>query len=238
MNCCRSLLDPILFGLFPYVALTVAVVGCLYRARRMPLTWKTGSSQLLESRWLRLGSILFHVGMINLLLGHLVGLLTPPEVYHGLFGLETSLKQKIEIAMGFLMTPPAAIGCAILIWRRLVDERVKAGSSWGDLLLLSCLLVQLGLGFFTIPFSLHHLDGSMMLRITGYTRGLATLDLQAWRGLAEVPWIYRLHMLAGFGFVLALPFTRLVHVLSGLVIVRYLVRPWQVVRRGAWSRPG
>jgi nitrate reductase gamma subunit len=230
-------LDPILFGIFPYVALAVAVVGCLQRARHRPLTWKTGSSQMLESRSLRLGSILFHVGMINLMLGHVFGLLTPPTLYHGLFGLETSMKQVIEIAMGFLMTPPAMIGCAILIWRRLVDERVKASSAWGDLLLLSALFVQLALGFLTIPQSMHHLDGSVMLKITGYTRGLATLDFQAWRSLEGVHWIYRLHILAGFAFVLALPFTRLVHVLSGLVIVRYLVRPWQVVRRGAWQKP-
>lgn len=232
----NEILDPLLFGVFPYLALAVAVTGCIYRARNLPLTWKSGSSQILESRWLRRGSILFHIGMLNLLIGHLAGLLTPPQVYHGIFGLETSVKQIVEIAMGLLMAPPAALGCAILIWRRLVDERVKASSSVGDVVLLSCILAQLLLGFFTIPASLHHLDGSMMLRITGYTRGLATLDTQAWRDLAEVPWIYRGHILAGFGFLFALPFTRLVHVLSGVVIVRYLVRPWQVVRRGVWRK--
>jgi len=228
-------IDLLLFGIFPYVALAVAVTGSVWRVRRAPLTWKTGSSQMLESKSLRLGSILFHIGMVNLLLGHLFGLLTPHQIYEA-FGLTTALKQKVEIAMGFLMTPPAAIGCAILIWRRLVDARVRAASSWGDVLLLSCLLVQLGIGLATIPFSLHHLDGSMMLRITGYTRGLAVLDVQAYQALSEVPWIYKLHMLAGFGFVLALPFTRLVHVLSGLFAVRYMLRPWQVVRRGVWGR--
>lgn len=228
-------IDLLLFGVFPYVALGVAVVGSAWRMRSAPLTWKTGTSQMLESKWLRLGSILFHIGMVNLLLGHIFGLLTPHQVYEA-FGLTTGMKQKLEIAMGFLMTPPAAIGCAILIWRRLVDARVKAASSWGDVLLLSCLLVQLGLGFATIPFSMDHLDGSMMLRITDYTRGLATLQPHAYEGLSEVPWVYKLHMLAGFGFVLALPFTRLVHVLSGLFAVRYILRPWQVVRKGAWSR--
>lgn len=233
---CASSMDLFLFGVFPYLAVAVAVTGCVWRARHAPLTWRTGSSQMLESRWLRLGSNLFHVGMIGLLLGHLGGLLTPPAIYHGLFGLETALKQKIEIVMGFLMFPPAALGCLILMWRRWVDERVRAESSWGDMILLGCLLVQLVLGFLTIPQSMHHLDGSMMLEITGYTRGLAVLDVSAWRNLSDVQWIYKLHLLAGFGFVLALPFTRLVHVLSGLVIVRYLARPWQVVRRGNWRK--
>lgn len=231
----RHSIDLLLFGVIPYVALVVAVTGCAWRLRRAPLTWKTGSSQMLESKALRWGSLLFHLGMVNLLLGHVFGLLTPHQVYEA-FGLTTALKQKLEIAMGFLMTPPAFLGGVILIWRRWVDERVRAASSWGDVLLLSCLLVQLALGFATIPFSLHHLDGSMMLRLTGYTQGLATFQPQAWEGLAGVPWVYKLHMLAGFGFVLALPFTRLVHVLSGLFVLRYLLRPWQVVRRGAWSR--
>lgn len=227
-------IDLLLFGVFPYVALAVAVVGCFWRINSAPLTWKTGSSQMLESRILRIGSILFHLGMVNLALGHLFGLLTPHQVYEA-FGLTTAMKQKLEIAMGFLMTPVAAIGCAILIWRRIVDPRVRAASSWGDMVLLSCLLFQLVLGFLTIPFSLQHLDGSMMLRITGYTRGLAMLDPGASQGLAEVPWIYKAHMLAGFGFLFSLPFTRLVHVLSGALALRFLARPWQVVRRGVWS---
>lgn len=228
-------IDLLLFGVFPYVALGVAITGCVWRIGSAPLTWKSGSSQMLESRWLRVGSILFHVGMVNLLLGHIFGLLTPHQVYEAL-GFTTAMKQKLEIVMGFLMTPPAMIGGAILIWRRFADPRVKAASSWGDVVLLSCLMAQLALGFLTIPQSMHHLDGSVMLQITGYTRGLATLDPTSWEGLAGVHWIYKAHMLAGFGFLFALPFTRLVHVLSGLFALRFLVRPWQVVRRGIWSR--
>jgi nitrate reductase gamma subunit len=168
-------------------------------------------------------------------LGHVFGLLTPPDLYHGVFGLTIAAKQKIEIVMGFLMTPPAVLGCAILMWRRLADKRVQSMSTWGDFLLLACILAQLILGFLTIPQSLHHLDGSVMHEITSYTRGLATLDATAWQNLSQVHWVYKVHILAGFGFVLALPFTRLVHVLSGFFVVRYLIRPWQVVRKGAWK---
>ncbi len=227
-------IDLLLFGILPYVAVCVAVVGSAWRIRSAPLTWKTGSSQLLESKWLRIGSILFHFGMVNLMFGHLGGLLTPHEVYET-FGLTTPLKQRIEIVMGFIMAPAAFVGGAILIWRRLVDPRVKAASSWGDIPLLVALLLEVGLGFATIPQSMHHLDGSMMLRLTGYVQGLVVLDTSAWQAMAEVPWIYKLHMAVGFCFVLVLPFTRLVHVLSGLLVVRYLVRPWQVVRKGVWS---
>lgn len=229
-------MDLLLFGIFPYVALTVAVVGSAWRIRSAPLTWKTGSSQLLESRWLRVGSILFHFGMVNLLLGHLFGLLTPHHLYESL-GLATSMKQRIEIVMGFVMAPAVFAGGAILIWRRLVDDRVKASSSWGDIPLLAALLAEVGLGVLTIPQSMRHLDGSLMLVLTGYVQGLVVLDTSAWWNLADVPWIYKAHMAVGFMFLLVLPFTKLVHVLSGLLVVRYLLRPWQVVRRGVWKKP-
>lgn len=228
-----SSIDTLLFGIFPYAALAVAITGCMWRIRRAPLTWKTGSSQLLESRWLHAGSVMFHAGMLALMMGHVFGLLTPHHLYEA-FGLTTPVKQKTEIVIGLLVTPFAAFGCAILIWRRLVDPRVRANSSIGDVVLLGALLSQLLLGFLTIPLSMHHLDGSMMLKLTGYVQGLAVLDPDASRLLVGVPGIYRLHMLVGFVFVLALPFTRLVHVLSGLFVARYLLRPWQVVRKGAW----
>jgi len=231
----NEFIDPLLFGVFPYVALATAVVGSAWRIRRAPLTWKTGSSQLLESRWLRVGSILFHFGMVNLLLGHLFGLLTPHHLYESL-GLATAMKQRIEIVMGFVMAPAVFAGGAILIWCRLVDDRVKASSGWGDIPLLAALLAEVGLGALTIPQSMHHLDGSMMLKLTGYVQGLVVLDASSWRNLSDVPWIYKAHMAVGFLFLLVLPFTKLVHVLSGLLVVRYLLRPWQVVRKGNWSR--
>jgi nitrate reductase gamma subunit len=221
--------DLILFGIFPYTAVVVAIFGSVWRYRTAPLTWKTSSSQILESKMLRIGSILFHIGMINLMLGHVFGLLTPPDLYH-LVGLTTAMKQKLEIVMGFLMTPPALIGCGVLIWRRLVDDRVKAISSHGDVLLLTSIFVQLLLGALTITQSVHHLDGSVMIKITDYTRGLASFQLMSVANLADVHWIYKAHIFFGFCFILALPFTRLVHVLSGLFVVRFLLRPWQVVR--------
>jgi nitrate reductase gamma subunit len=229
-------LDLLLFCIFPYAAVAVALYGCVKRFRTAPLTWKTGSTQFLESRILRWGSILFHIGMIGLLLGHMGGLLVPHQVYEFL-GISLATKQKIEITMGLIMTPVAVIGCAILIWRRFVDERVRAASSWGDVVMLSALLAQSVLGFLTIPQSFHHLDGSMLGHIMGYTVGLVVFDPAAMLNLTDVPWIYKFHMVAGYCFILALPFTRLVHVLSGFIILRYIVRPWQVVSAGFWKRP-
>ncbi|MDP7149681.1 MAG: respiratory nitrate reductase subunit gamma, partial [Paracoccaceae bacterium] len=65
------------FGIYPYIALSVLLIGSIARYERDPFTWKTSSSQLLRRKQLVVGSILFHVGILVIFFGHLVGLLTP-----------------------------------------------------------------------------------------------------------------------------------------------------------------
>ena len=65
------------FQFYPYIALAVFFIGSWARFDYAMYTWRTGSSQLLSSRGMRLGSNLFHVGVLAILAGHLVGLLTP-----------------------------------------------------------------------------------------------------------------------------------------------------------------
>ena len=81
-----SILHNFVFGLYPYIALTVFLLGSLVRFEREQYTWKSESSQLLKRGNLRIGSLCFHLGIISLFLTHMVGLLTPPEIYHA-FGL-------------------------------------------------------------------------------------------------------------------------------------------------------
>ena len=88
-------LNHLFFGIYPYIALSVFVLGSIVRYDRDQYTWKTSSSQLLESKQLRKGSIAFHIGIIAILLGHVVGLLTPKGVWHVL-GISTEFKQLIE----------------------------------------------------------------------------------------------------------------------------------------------
>ena len=89
-------LNHLLFGLYPYIALTIFILGSLVRYDREQYTWKTGSSQLLESKQLRKGSAAFHIGILAIFAGHFVGLLTPPAVWHVL-GVITEVKQLILI---------------------------------------------------------------------------------------------------------------------------------------------
>ena len=77
-------LDYFIFGIMPYIALTVLIVGSIARYERDPYTWKSSSSQLLRRKQLVWGSILFHVGIITVFGGHLVGLFTPVAVLDAL----------------------------------------------------------------------------------------------------------------------------------------------------------
>src|SRR3954468_1479945 len=95
----REMLNYIVFGWYPYLCLTVFLIGSLLRFDREQYTWRSGSSQLLRRHLLSVGSNLFHIGILMLLVGHAVGLLTPPEVYHAL-GLSTSAKQMLAMAAG------------------------------------------------------------------------------------------------------------------------------------------
>ena len=70
-------LNTLIFGIYPYVALAVLAIGCIVRYDREPYTWRSGSSQLLRRRQLVMGSVLFHVGVLIVFIGHFVGLLTP-----------------------------------------------------------------------------------------------------------------------------------------------------------------
>jgi nitrate reductase gamma subunit len=74
-------LNHILFGWYPYLCLTVFLVGSWLRFDREQYTWRSGSSQLLRRRQLTWGSNLFHVGILVIFLGHFVGLLTPIWVF-------------------------------------------------------------------------------------------------------------------------------------------------------------
>ena len=228
-----------LFGVFPYLAMTVAVVGCYYRFRYVPRSVKTSSSQIFHGKSLMIGSILFHIGILNLLAGHVFGLLTPHQIYEA-FGLTTPMKQQIEIVMGFLMTPPALIGLSILIWRRVAITAVKKNNAKGDIALLSLIWIQLMIGFVGIFFSLGHMDdgGANMLKLTGWFQGLFIAQPDNWKTIVDVNPIYQAHIVIGFVFFLILPFTRLIHVIAGGMLGEYLLRPYQIVRQSVWSKEG
>jgi nitrate reductase gamma subunit len=226
-----------IYGVFPYIAVTIMVLGTIIRYDRDPFTWKSKSSQLLSRRSLILGSVLFHLGVLVILLGHVVGLLTPIAVFDAL-GVPHGAKQVLAVVAGGVAGVLALAGGIILLLRRLLNPRIRATSGPGDNLVLVLLVGQLVLGLGSIVPTLSHLDGSEMLKFMAWAQGIAYFQPGAAAHLADVHWIFKAHILLGLLIFTTFPFTRLVHMVSAPV--RYLWRPgYQIVRsrRGAKAAP-
>ena len=175
-----------------------------------------------------LGSNLFHMGIIILFFGHLVGLLTPVTVIDTL-RIGHAFKQTAALVVGGIAGLAAFAGCSLLLHRRLFDSRIRRSSSIGDILVLLLIWLQLVLGILTTWWTLEHLDGSEMLRFMGWANGILTLDPAAPEQIQDVALVYKLHIILGLTLFLITPFTRLVHIWSAPIW--FLMRPGvQIVR--------
>jgi nitrate reductase gamma subunit len=221
-------LDNFLFGVYPYIALAIFLLGSLLRFDRDQYTWKSDSSQLLKAGQLRWGSNLFHIGVLFLFFGHTVGMLTPHFVYEHF--ISAGNKQLMAMISGGLAGLAGFIGVTILLHRRLTEPRIRINSKTSDIVLLVLLWLQLALGLATVPLSGQHLDGSMMMKLAGWAQHIVAFQPGAVELLAEAGFIFKLHMFLGMSIFVVFPFTRLVHVWSGFASVGYLFRPYQVVR--------
>ncbi|WP_196138593.1 respiratory nitrate reductase subunit gamma [Aliikangiella sp. G2MR2-5] len=223
-----SNLNNLLFGVYPYIAILVCIVASWIRFDREPYTWKADSSQMLSKKGFRVASNLFHIGVIFILLGHFVGLLTPESVYH--YVITSANKQLLAMVSGGFFGILCLIGLLMLIKRRLTDDRVRASSKTSDIALLFMLLIQLVLGLLTIVVSMDHLDGSVMIMLGNWAQSIVTFQgMQAAASIEPVHIIYKLHVFVGLTMILVFPFTRLVHIIS--VPVWYFGRRYQVVRQ-------
>jgi len=221
-------IDYFIFGIMPYIALTVLVVGCIARYERDPFTWKSSSSQLLRRKQLILGSVLFHVGILTVFFGHLAGLFTPVWILDTL-GIPYALKQWMAVVIGGIAGVIALIGATILLHRRLTDPRIRRHSSFADIGILALIWLQLLIGIGTIFLTLQHMDGAEMVRFMTWSQSVVLLNLNAWAMVVDVHWLYKAHIFLGLLITLLFPFTRLVHMVSAPI--RYLWRPgYQVVR--------
>src|SRR6056297_689812 len=222
----------IIFGIMPYVALTVLVIGSIARYETEPFTWKSSSSQLLRRKQLIWGSILFHVGIIIVFFGHLIGLFTPIWLLDSL-GVPYWLKQWMAVLIGGPAGIAALIGSTMLLHRRLTDPRIRVTSSYADILIMVLIWLQLAIGLLTITQTLQHMDGAEMVRFMTWSQSVVTWNINAWVTVVNVHWLYKLHIFLGLVITMLFPFTRLVHIWSGFAApFRYLLgrKGYQIVR--------
>ncbi|MEA9390181.1 respiratory nitrate reductase subunit gamma [Acerihabitans sp. TG2] len=219
-------LNAFFFDIYPYIAGVVFLIGSWLRYDYGQYSWRVGSSQILDKKGFRLASNLFHIGILGIFFGHLFGLLTPHWVYEPF--LSVALKQKLAMGAGGVCGLLTLVGGALLLKRRLLNPRVRANSSVGDLMIISLLVIQVCLGLLTIPFSARHMDGSEMMKLVGWAQAVVTFHSNASTHLAGVSIIYRLHLVLGMTLFIVFPFCRLVHIWSAPV--EYLARRYQLVR--------
>ena len=221
-------LNSFFFGIYPYLAVGVMVFGSILRYDRDPYSWKADSSQLMSRKGLRWGSNLFHIGILLLFFGHLVGLLTPHFIYDPF--ITAGQKQLLAMIAGGIFGTLCFIGMVILIIRRFGNARVSATSSFWDKAILILLFVQLVLGLLTIPQSAQHLDGSSMIELAHWAQKIVTFRGGAAEHIMHEHIIFKLHIVLGLTIFLVFPFTRLVHIFSAPF--KYLLRSgYQIVRK-------
>ena len=216
-----------LFGVYPYIALTIAIIGTWVRFDLSQYSWKSGSTQMLRSKNMRLASNLFHVGIIVVLLGHLFGMLTPHFLYDRF--ISAGNKQILAVVVGGIAGVFCWFGLVMLLWRRFTDERISHTSSFSDKLVLVLLFIQLNLGLISIFTSVKHLDGYTMMNLAGWAQDITILrPWQAAARIEQTDLIYQLHMALGITLIAIFPFTRLIHIISAPIW--YFGRRYQIVR--------
>jgi nitrate reductase gamma subunit len=216
----------LLFVVFPYICLTVFVVGHLLRYRYDKFGWTTRSSQLYENRLLRIGSPLFHFGIIGVFFGHVVGL-GIPESWTEAVGVREGLYHFLAVSVGALAGLATVAGMAILIYRRRTTGPVFSATTRMDKVMYLFLATVILLGLYNTVAA--NVVGHYNYRegVSIWFRGIFRFSLHP-QLMADAPLSFQLHGLIAMALFALWPFTRLVHVFSAPL--GYLTRPYIVYR--------
>ncbi|MEN8235268.1 MAG: respiratory nitrate reductase subunit gamma [Actinomycetota bacterium] len=216
----------IIFAVAPYVAIIVAVGATMYRTRREAFSVSSLSTQLLEHRKLFWGSFSFHWGLLAILTGHFLALILPVvfDVWNG-----SQIRLYMLEITGFALAAWALGGMLILIYRRLTSRRVQVVTSKMDVVVLVLVLAQIVTGMWiALGYRFGSFWGTSVF--VPYMWSLITLRPRP-EVVAPLPFVLQLHAGLFWAFLLAFPFSRLVHIVT--LPLPYLVRPWQKV---VWVR--
>lgn len=220
------MLDLILFVVFPYVAVALAVGGTIYRYLTNQFSFTSLSSQFLESDIQFWGSTLWHYGIIPTLLIHVAGFAIP-GVMAALHSTPEEL-YVVELA-GKVFGLMALAGAGALLVRRLVSSRIRIVTTPMDWLILVLLFFQVFLGMW-IAFGYRWGATWFIHTVTPWVVSLATFQ-PAPQFVTSLPLIPKLHFLNATLLIALFPFGRLVHMVT--FPVTYLWRSFQLV---IWTR--
>ena len=211
-----------LFIALPYVALTVFLIGTIYRYKGTKFKFSSLSSQFLEGRKLFWGSVPFHYGIIFLFFGHLIAFLIPGTV---IAWNSEPLRLVILEVTGFVFGLSALVGMVSLFFRRTTDARIKVVTSKMDLIIELLIIAQIILGLW-IAYGFRWGSSWFASVLSPYLWSIFYLDPNI-EAISNMPLVIQLHISLAFVIVLLIPFTRLVHLL--VPPLHYIWRPYQRV---------
>ncbi|SET17395.1 nitrate reductase gamma subunit [Oceanobacillus limi] len=222
--------------IFPYITLTIMIVGLLYRYAFRQLTWAAPSTEFFEKKWLRIGSPLFHYGIIFAFFGHVMGMLIPIEFYQAL-GISDHAYHFGAIYGGGLVGLMVVAGLIILLIRKITIDPVRIKASFADFFTVLAVLFVAATGtYMTIIYNTTVIEYEYRLTIGPWFRSLFLLQPD-YVLMQSVPMIFKVHVISAFALFAAIPFTKLIHIFS--IPVKYPTRPPQQYRsRSNYRRQG
>ncbi|WP_251552200.1 respiratory nitrate reductase subunit gamma [Neobacillus muris] len=219
---------------FPYLCGTILVVATFYRFVYRGKSWTAPSTEIFEKKWLRIGSMLFHYGIIFAFIGHVMGVLIPLDVYKAL-GVNDETYHFFAIAGGGIAGLMVVIGLLVMLLRKIAYPRVRTHTTAGGYFTMVWLLLVAGLGtFMTLIYNTTVGAYEYRLAIGPWFRSLFTLQPLA-DLMIGVPLIFKIHVIVSFILFAMIPFTSLVHMFS--FPLRYPTRaPQQYRARDGYNK--
>lgn len=216
-----------LWVIYPYLILVIFLVGLYYRYQTDQFGWTAKSSEILEKKQLRIGSILFHIGIMLVLVGHIGGILVP-KAWVSALGVNDHMYHLMAMSVGSVAGLMTLVGCIILVFRRLTNARVRRTSSFGDMLSIILLTLIVVAGMSATLFNMRGSEFDYRETIGPWMRGVLTFRPD-YTLMKEVPVIFKIHVILGLSLFAVFPFTRLVHMLS--IPITYLKRSYVLYRK-------
>jgi nitrate reductase gamma subunit len=203
-----NITNTLAFLVFPYMMLTVFVVGHSYRYAIDLFGWNAKSSEFLEKKQLFYGATIFHWGILLTLLGHAGGLLIPQSVFDA-FGINGDTHTMIAYYTGWAAGGAAFTGAVLLLLRRITRRRIQVTTSVNDYVTLTGLILVTGAGFYNVVFGHFYVLDS----VAPWIRSIVTFFPEP-ELMMKVPLSYKIHILSALALLGFSPFSRLVHIWS------------------------
>ena len=218
--------DLFLWIVLPYVCIAIFVVGHVWRYRRDQLTWTARSTQLLEQRLLRVGSLLFHFGVLAVIGGHVLGILIPAGATSAI-GISEHAYHVVALVAGGTAGAMMTLGFLILVYRRVAVPRVRATTSRSDLVMYPLLAIALATGMIATFGANLFSPYSYRDTVAPWFRGIFMFRPHT-EEMADAPFLFQLHVTCVWLLYAVWPFSRLVHAWS--VPLSYFQRSWILYR--------